>query len=66
VIGNAARSNRWTGPSRFSVVIPSHLRCESVHRVLSALARQTVEPSRYEIIVSVGALAALRENRRTG
>ncbi len=53
MIGSASPIDALDPSPRFSVVIPSHLRCESVRRLLSALARQTMEPSRYEVVVSI-------------
>ena len=38
---------------RISVVIPTYQRCDSMQRVLSALARQTCAPDNYEVIVSI-------------
>jgi cellulose synthase/poly-beta-1,6-N-acetylglucosamine synthase-like glycosyltransferase len=40
-------------PSFVSVVIPTYQRCASVRRVLQALARQTLPPDEYEVIVSI-------------
>jgi GT2 family glycosyltransferase len=37
----------------FSVIIPTYQRCESVERELHALARQTLDPETYEVIVSI-------------
>lgn len=42
-----------TTPPRFSVVIPTYQRRESLLRTLAALRRQTVAPETYEVIVSV-------------
>ncbi|MEK7784092.1 MAG: glycosyltransferase family 2 protein [Chloroflexota bacterium] len=38
---------------RISVVIPTYQRRDSVQRALSALARQTLPPGEYEVIVSI-------------
>ena len=38
---------------RISVVIPTYQRCASVRRTLEALARQTMAPSEYEVIVPI-------------
>ncbi len=38
---------------RISVVIPTYQRCASVERALRALARQTLSPQQYEVIVSI-------------
>src|SRR5258708_26842790 len=38
---------------RLSVVIPTYRRCASVERVLGALARQSVSPAEYEVVVSI-------------
>jgi glycosyltransferase involved in cell wall biosynthesis len=40
-------------PPRFSVVIPTYQRRESLLRTLASLRRQTVAPETYEVIVSV-------------
>ncbi len=42
-----------TTPYRVSVVIPTYQRCASVLRALEALARQTLPPCEYEVIVSI-------------
>ena len=41
------------GAYRISVVIPTYQRCASLQRVLSVLARQTLAPDDYEVIVSI-------------
>jgi glycosyltransferase involved in cell wall biosynthesis len=40
-------------PPYLSVIIPTYRRCFSVERALQALARQTMQPSNYEVIVSI-------------
>ena len=42
-----------TAPPRFSVVIPTYQRRESLLRTLALLHRQTIAPETYEVIVSV-------------
>jgi GT2 family glycosyltransferase len=38
---------------RLSVVIPTYGRCGSVRRLLEALARQTLAPTEYEVVVAI-------------
>jgi GT2 family glycosyltransferase len=38
---------------QISVIIPTFQRCSSVHRLLQALACQTVQPDQFEVIVSI-------------
>ena len=40
-------------PSRISVVVPTYQRCASVERLLHALARQTLGPDEYDVIVAI-------------
>jgi GT2 family glycosyltransferase len=42
-----------TGSVRVSVVVPTFQRCASVQRTLEALARQTIAPTEFEVIVSI-------------
>jgi GT2 family glycosyltransferase len=49
-----------------SVVIPTYNRCASLHRLLDALARQTLPPDRFEVIVvDDGSSDGTRELLRT-
>ncbi len=51
-----------TIPSSISVIIPTYGRCVQVQRALEALARQTLAPDRYEVIVSIdGSVDGTRE-----
>jgi len=42
-----------TGPIRVSVVIPTYQRRDSVGRALEALARQTLPPEEFEVLISI-------------
>ena len=42
-----------TGAVGISVVIPTYQRCASLRRTLEALARQTIAPTEYEVIVAI-------------
>jgi len=42
-----------TNPYRISIVIPTYQRCTSLRHALQALARQTLAPDTYEVIVSI-------------
>src|SRR5512147_2046093 len=41
-----------TGPL-LSVIVPTYQRCDSVARLLRALAQQTLAPEEYEVIVGI-------------
>ena len=42
-----------TGPIRASVVIPTYQRRDSVRQALEALARQTLPPEEFEVVISI-------------
>jgi GT2 family glycosyltransferase len=41
------------GRCRLSVIVPTYQRCASLERTLAALSRQTVPPTKYEVIVVI-------------